>query len=92
LHAIREKGLVKLKMSVSENKAIIEIEDTGIGISEDIKDRIFEPNFSTKTSGMGLGLALAKRAIDSAGGKISFTSVINHGTVFHIEIPGIIHP
>lgn len=92
LHAIREKGLVKLKMSVSENKAIIEIEDTGIGISEDIKDRIFEPNFSTKTSGMGLGLALAKRAIDSAGGKISFTSVINQGTVFHIEIPGTIQP
>ncbi len=68
-------------------KIVIKISDNGKGISDEIRDKIFMPNFSTKYSGSGIGLAIAKRAIEHAGGKIWFESVIDKGTSFYIELP-----
>jgi signal transduction histidine kinase len=63
------------------------ITDTGTGMTEDVKEKIFSPNFTTKTSGTGLGLAMVQRIIVTWGGNISFTSTYNVGTSFFITLP-----
>jgi two-component system, NtrC family, nitrogen regulation sensor histidine kinase NtrY len=71
----------------AENSLLVEIEDNGEGIAEEIREKVFLPNFSTKTSGSGLGLAIAKRGIEHAGGRIWFETRLGEGTVFFIEFP-----
>ncbi|MGB9925293.1 MAG: ATP-binding protein [Candidatus Bathyarchaeales archaeon] len=61
--------------------------DTGMGISEKHLKRIFEPLFTTKARGMGLGLSICKRIVEAHGGKISVESVQNKGTTFTITLP-----
>jgi signal transduction histidine kinase len=63
------------------------ITDTGTGMTENVKEKIFSPNFTTKTSGTGLGLAMVQRIIITWGGDISFTSTYNVGTSFFITLP-----
>ena len=53
-------------------------------LKDDVQDKIFEPKFTTKTSGMGLGLGMVKNLVNSYGGKISFKSKIGKGTIFKI--------
>ncbi len=72
----------------AEEKAetyIIKVKDNGCGIAENMKDKIFTPNFTTKSTGSGLGLAMVKNIISNFGGNIWFTSEENTGTVFFIE-------
>ncbi len=64
-----------------------EITDNGIGIPEDQKDKIFIPNFTTKSSGMGLGLAIARNVVEEANGKIWFTSTYGSGSTFFVSFP-----
>ncbi|TDG37357.1 HAMP domain-containing histidine kinase [Pedobacter changchengzhani] len=66
---------------------LIEVKDNGKGIPATFYDKIFVPNFTTKTSGTGLGLAFVKQAVENAGGKISFSSPDNRGTSFYIDFP-----
>ena len=66
---------------------LIIISDTGLGIPEEIRSKIFEPNFSTKSEGMGIGLAIAKRVIEDHGGKITCQSDRRKGTAFEIRLP-----
>ena len=61
--------------------------DNGAGISDDVREKIFVPNFTTKETGSGIGLAVAKRGIESAGGKIWFETRVGEGTDFFIELP-----
>ncbi|HHP7238938.1 ATP-binding protein [Longibacter sp.] len=63
------------------------IEDNGTGIPESLRGKIFQPNFSTKTSGTGLGLAIARKSIEELDGKIDFSTVEGEGTVFRIRLP-----
>ena len=65
----------------------ITIHDNGAGIAEDVRDHVFKPNFTTKATGSGIGLAVAKRGIESAGGRIWFETVVGEGTSFFIELP-----
>ena len=65
----------------------VTIEDNGAGISDEVRDRIFVPNFTTKAGGSGIGLAVAKRGIESAGGRIWFETTEGEGTAFFIELP-----
>tara|TARA_S200000501_G_scaffold369146_1_gene408089 strand:- start:2520 stop:3911 length:1392 start_codon:yes stop_codon:yes gene_type:complete len=65
----------------------IKIKDNGSGINEEIRERVFEPNFTTKNSGMGLGLAMVKNIVHDFNGKISFITDLNIGTTFIVEIP-----
>ena len=69
-----------------ENVKII-VKDNGKGISEENKDRIFEPKFTTKSSGMGLGLAIIKNIIENYNGTITFESDENNGTIFMVSFP-----
>ena len=63
------------------------IRDNGSGIAEEVREQIFVPNFTTKASGSGIGLAVAKRGIESAGGRIWFETEVGEGTAFFIELP-----
>ena len=65
----------------------ITVEDNGSGISEDNKTKIFEPKFTTKTSGMGLGLAMVKNIVETYNGSITFTSQLGKGTIFTVAFP-----
>ncbi|MCF0191536.1 MAG: HAMP domain-containing protein [Marinilabiliaceae bacterium] len=74
-------------ISTNDNVIVIVISDNGKGIPNDIKENIFKPNFTTKSTGMGLGLAIVNKIILDAGGHISFTSKENEGTSFTITLP-----
>ncbi len=65
----------------------ITVSDNGIGITEENKSKIFEPKFTTKTSGMGLGLAMVKNIMETYNGNITFTSQEGKGTVFTVTFP-----
>lgn len=80
-------GKIEVVLRAEADQAIIEVRDNGAGIPEDVRDRIFEPNFTTKTSGMGLGLAMVKRMVEQAGGSVHFTTRPGEGTSFHIVLP-----
>jgi two-component system nitrogen regulation sensor histidine kinase NtrY len=69
------------------DKVLITIADNGAGIEEEVRDHVFRPNFTTKASGSGIGLAVAKRGIESAGGRIWFETEVGIGTTFFIELP-----
>jgi signal transduction histidine kinase len=66
--------------------------DNGTGIPPDLRGKIFEPNFSTKTSGTGLGLAIAQKTIDELDGTIGFETTEGEGTTFWIRLPLVEHP
>jgi signal transduction histidine kinase len=82
----KENPIVEVKVSSEEKNLIISVSDNGKGISEDLKELIFEPKFTTKTSGMGLGLAMIKNIIEAYDGSISFSSKEGIGTVFRVVL------
>ncbi|SNB03721.1 sensor histidine kinase [Flavobacterium psychrophilum] len=90
LQAIPEEQVFK-KIWVSVNKeannAVITVKDNGKGIAIADFDRIFEPKFTTKSSGMGLGLGIIKNIIENYNGTITFDSEINKGTTFTVSLP-----
>ena len=81
------KGKVRIYLTQHLKEIIIEIKDNGAGISEEIQDKLFMPNFTTKNTGMGLGLTITKNIIENTGGKISFSTKVNEGTIFKIVLP-----
>lgn len=81
------EGEIAINLSVSENNYIIEIADNGSGMGSEEQIKIFSPNFTTKSGGMGLGLAMVKNIVTSLGGNITFTSQQNKGTSFYVELP-----
>jgi signal transduction histidine kinase len=82
------QGHIRIKLDVtSERQALVTVSDNGKGIPEEIRDKLFQPNFTTKSSGMGMGLAISSNIIRAMGGKIWFESVIDRGTTFLLELP-----
>ncbi|MGG5488320.1 ATP-binding protein [Gaetbulibacter sp. PBL-D1] len=79
----------KIVVNVSEvdDQVLITISDNGVGISEENKEKIFEPKFTTKSSGMGLGLAMVKNIVETYKGNITFTTQKNKGTTFKVSFP-----
>ena len=63
------------------------VEDNGVGISMESKDKVFEPKFTTKTSGMGLGLGMVKNIVETYKGTINFTTEPGKGTIFTVRFP-----
>ncbi len=63
------------------------VTDTGVGIPPELHGRIFEPNFSTKTSGTGLGLAIVKKSVEALRGEIGFETEVGVGTTFWVRLP-----
>ena len=82
----KEKNII-ISIKTKNNFWGIEIQDNGMGIPDSLQEKIFEPKFTTKNSGMGLGLAMVKNIIDDFGGQIAFISKLEKGTTFYINIP-----
>jgi two-component system nitrogen regulation sensor histidine kinase NtrY len=81
------EGKINVAVLNQNGLAVIKISDNGGGIPPEIRDRVFEPNFTTKTSGSGLGLAICKKIIEAHDGNIRFETRENEGTDFFVEIP-----
>jgi len=78
---------VQVIIEKKKKEVLISVIDNGEGISKELKNKIFEPKFTTKTSGMGLGLGMVKNLVDSYDGRISVRSKIDSGTTFSIAFP-----
>jgi len=89
IQAIPNKRLGKIlvKLQQDTTQVIIDITDNGVGIVDEAHDKLFAPNFTTKTTGMGLGLAISKNIIELSGGTISFSTKLNKGTTFTVTLP-----
>jgi two-component system, NtrC family, nitrogen regulation sensor histidine kinase NtrY len=81
------KPTVGLSLRTEGRVVVFSVSDNGKGISDDIKSHLFTPNFTTKTSGMGLGLAITKNIVEGAGGKISFETTVGEGSTFYVSLP-----
>jgi signal transduction histidine kinase len=81
------EGLITLNIEVKSDKVVVSVSDNGSGISDGLRKNLFTPNFTTKSSGMGLGLSIAKKYIESANGSIWFESEVDKGSVFCFELP-----
>lgn len=82
-----QKGEICIEIQQPGTNALITIHDNGIGISDEAQKHLFEPNFTTKTSGMGLGLSIVRNIITNFGGKIWYETSEITGTSFYVEIP-----
>lgn len=82
-----EKGKVKITLGREGSQYLVSVSDNGTGISEDVLDKIFRPNFTTKTGGMGLGLAMVKNIIETINGRIWFETKSDTGTTFYVSLP-----
>ena len=82
-----KKGEIIINAFIENETIIITIKDNGCGIEEAVKHNIFTPNFTTKTTGTGLGLAMVKNSIVSFNGSISFETKVNSGTTFILKFP-----
>lgn len=83
----KENGQIQISTKQTSTEFLISVEDNGSGIPSEMHDKIFSPNFTTKTSGMGLGLSIVKSIIEDAKGKIWFESKVGEGTTFFISFP-----
>jgi signal transduction histidine kinase len=81
------KGQILVKITHDENNCMISIADNGTGIPEDKIPQIFTPNFTTKTGGTGLGLAMVKNIVENSNGHIWFETESGKGTTFYITLP-----
>ncbi len=82
-----KKGMVIISTQQINNMVMIKVEDNGEGIPDEIRGKLFQPNFTTKTKGMGLGLAMVKNIVEGFGGKIWFETETGKGTTFYIQLP-----
>ena len=80
-------GIIAINNMITHKSILLTIKDNGNGIPENLREKIFEPNFTTKSSGTGLGLAFVKNSVENAGGKVWFETVIGEGTTFYISLP-----
>lgn len=85
----QDNPIIDVKVSSEKNNIKIVVSDNGKGIPEDLKHLIFEPKFTTKSSGMGLGLPMIKNIIEAYDGSISFSSSENVGTSFSVILPKV---
>jgi signal transduction histidine kinase len=82
-----KEGKVNVSLEKIGEKAVIRFKDNGKGVPEEIRDKLFQPNFTTKTGGMGMGLAIVESILNNAGGKIYYETELNKGSVFIVELP-----
>ena len=87
VQAMPKGGNLSVQAYEDEKNVIILVQDTGVGVPEALKSKLFTPLFTTKSKGQGFGLAVVKRLVESLGGSISFESVTGKGSTFEIRFP-----
>ena len=80
-------GFLRIKISVENARVICTIADTGCGIDPQYISRVFDPYFTTKNDGTGLGLAMSAKIIEEHGGTIEFESTAGKGTIVKVGLP-----
>ena len=81
------KGLITIELGTANDFAVVKVKDNGRGIPDNLGDKLFQPNFTTKSSGMGMGLAIVKSIIENAEGNVSYETTPGQGTTFIIKWP-----
>lgn len=87
LQAMPDGGTLTISAAASDGSVAISVHDTGVGIPEAMKDKLFSPLTTGKAKGTGLGLAVVKRIVEAHGGTITFTSEEEKGTTFIVTLP-----
>lgn len=81
------RGKIDVVLTEENGRAVVSVADNGCGISGEAAERLFAPNFTTKSSGMGLGLCIVKNIVAMSQGEISFTTKVDEGTTFVVKFP-----
>jgi signal transduction histidine kinase len=87
MQAIEKKGKIMIQASDNEYFTTIDVIDNGHGIEKENLSHVFEPLFTTKQTGTGLGLASCKAIVENHGGSIDCSSIVGKGTVFTVRFP-----
>jgi signal transduction histidine kinase len=87
VQAVGEKGTVAFRTQIYGDKLLIEVEDNGVGIPEDVLAHLFDPFFTTRSSGTGLGLWITYRLVTRMNGEIEVESEPGKGSLFRIKVP-----
>jgi signal transduction histidine kinase len=87
LHAMPSAGVLSVTARGDDGRVRVRVSDTGVGMDPEALERVFEPYFSTKATGTGLGLPIAKRNVELTGGTISVTSERDRGTTVELTLP-----
>jgi PAS domain S-box-containing protein len=88
IQAMSNGGKLTISATRKNSQAVIAVQDTGQGIPENVKSKIFTPLMTTKAKGQGFGLAAVKRFTEAMGGTVTFESEVGKGTKFTVELPG----
>jgi len=85
-------GTLRLSTSTEEGTVHVRVEDTGPGVPEEARAHLFDPLFTTKRHGTGLGLALSRQILEAHGGALGCERTGPSGTVFHLRVPAAPQP
>jgi signal transduction histidine kinase len=83
----KQDGYIDVSLKHEHNRVVVSFSDNGSGISDEVREKLFQPNFTTKGSGMGLGLAIVKNIVENAGGTVTYKTAVNKGTTFIVQLP-----
>ena len=86
IQAMPQGGNLTVSVTQLNGNLLLVVKDTGVGIPEDVKPKLFTPMMTTKAKGQGLGLAVVKRLVEALGGSVSFESQEGKGTEFHVTL------
>jgi signal transduction histidine kinase len=81
------KLIINVDIEQHQRRVMISVQDNGVGIPDNMYERIFEPNFTSKNSGMGLGLSMVRKMVEDYKGEISVKSEVDKGSTFTITLP-----
>ena len=84
---VGEEGRIKVIIDEKGNNFVVTVKDNGVGITDEQKEKLFVPYFTTKSTGTGLGLAMCKQIVENMNGEIGFESTFGMGTSFFVEFP-----
>jgi signal transduction histidine kinase len=84
IQAMPNGGKIAINAFEEDNEIAITVKDTGVGIPDEVKPKLFQPLFTTKSKGQGFGLTVVKRLVEAQGGTITFESKVGEGTQFKI--------
>ena len=87
VQAMRNGGELRVKAERVGDEVVVEVGDTGSGMSPEVQERLFEPFFSTKEKGSGLGLAIVRQTVEKNGGRVELRSEAGSGTTFKVALP-----
>ena len=85
--AMPDGGELTIRVDYDADHAFCKVRDTGVGIPTDTIESIFEPLFTTKAEGVGLGLAICRNLVEANAGRLTVESAIGVGTTFALELP-----